>query len=358
MPPKKAPSVSETPAMKNPSSRSVGAPRKPVSADPKIQARRDASQAKRDAKKASSTAPNSAAGSAASSAAGTGAKKRGRPPLSAKMGTATASGAATVPTFIINTGNNSSLQQLKERTAKSTLGRALKMKLARKELSELKQDKKFGDVDLDSLTTIQIPYRDAKKIFSKDIAMLKYINRVYKMENDGKAPDDISLVELEYRPFSTYDYYVIPYFDPAKKDDDEDEVAQLYRTKVPRSRDVNFSDYLYNKYITPPSNPNRKNYSASVGTGSIRGEGSSGAPSTNRSSVSSKSDAFSPVSDATTTRSSRSSRSSSSRKSKEEWVYDEDTDQLVKVGTRNSSSSSIGKSSSSGGSVAGSRRIS
>jgi hypothetical protein len=202
MPPKKTPSVSATPAMKNASSSGAGAPRKAVSEDPKVQARREAARASY-AKKVSSAA-GSAASSAAGSAAGSAvAKRKGRPPGSGakQMGTATASGAATVanPTFIMNTGDNTTIEKLTEATASATIGRALKKKLARQELAELKQNKKFGEVNPETLTSIQIPYRDAKKYFSKDLAMLKYINYKYKRDNEGKAPEDISLVELEYK---------------------------------------------------------------------------------------------------------------------------------------------------------------
>ncbi len=305
------------------SSLSRGRPRAPVSDDPAIELKREKQRASalkyKEKKKAlaGASAGASAKSTASSTASSIGVKKRGRPPLSAKMGTGTASAMTTVVAPpIINPVNKKEVKA----KALSTIGRAIKGNLARKELAELKQDKKFGDVDLDLLTTIKIPYRDAKKYFSKDLAMLKYINRVYRMENDNKEPDDISLIELEYMPFSNYDYFVIPYFDPKKANDDEDEVAKIYRTKVPRNRDTDYSDYLYNKYITPPSNPNRYNYNAMSGSGSIPMEGNmSGGKrnpfSPNNSSVGSKSDAVSQVSNYPSSNSSNTKRGTNSSNS-------------------------------------------
>jgi hypothetical protein len=408
MPPKKTPSVSATPAMKNASSSGVGAKRAPVSEDPKVQARRDAARESYAKKKASSAAGSAASSAAASSAAGSAvAKKKGRPPGSGakQMGTATASGAATVanPTFIMNTGNNTTIEKLTEATASATIGRALKKKLARQELAELKQNKKFGVVDEELLTSIQIPYRDAKKFFSKDLAMLKYINYKHKRDNDGQAPEDISLVELEYIPFANYDYFLLYYSVPEPNErDSTNEQGYEYRTKVPRNRDTDYSDYLYNKYITKGV----MDYEYGRGSGSIPAEGDlpggkKNPYSSNKSSVGTKSDAVSAYEDSSDFKSSKSSKKglpspswsvsssisskkgtnssnssdsymtaelkrfrrdkaagkypSSSSSSKESLVYDEDLDTFVSK--KRGSSKSIGKGSSSSSKVAGSRRL-
>jgi hypothetical protein len=331
MPPKKEPSASASPATRA----RAGAKIAPVSDDPKIQARRDAQRASYAKKKSVSTATstaNSLAPSTATSRAGSssppGAKKRGRPP---KAGTATASGATTVanPTFVMTTGGNASLQKLNEEVASSTIGRAIKNKLARTKLAELKYDREIDKYVKRFNTRINIPYKDAIKYFSKDKRMMRYLEDKYNYDN----LNDDSVVDFIYKPYSTYDLFEFSYRKKGSK------YSSNYRTKVPRSRDVDYSDYLYNKYITKGV----QDYDASSGSGSIRGEGSSGAVSSNMFPVGTKSDAISPFS-------ASSSGSLLKGLPTPTWSVSSSSSPVIRFRNARSVSSSVKSSSSSNGS--------
>ena len=357
----------------NSSSFGIGRPRGPVSDDPAIELKRERQRAAalkyREKKKLGAGAGEGAG--ASSTSIYVNAKKRGRPPLNTKMGTGTASAMTTVVApAIINPVKKSPVKRPVTRTESkrikkeplSIIGRAIKGNLARKELAELKQDKKIGVVDTKELTTIEIPYRDAKKYFSKDKAMLRYIYQMHKYNNRGEEPDDISTVTMEYKPYDEYDYFALPVVTPAPTEKDKDnEEFKLYRTKIPRMRDESYSDYLYNKFIYP-NYVDRHNVSS--GSGSI---GSN--VSANRSIMSNKSDEPYPISDWTSsssnsskigTNSSNRYKSSSSSKSEYTQGSDGSDGEMVRRRAKfsSSSSSSIGKASSSSGSkVAGSKPL-
>lgn len=388
MPPKKDTTAS-TAASSSSIKRSVGRPRKAESEDPatalKQQKARE-SAAKYRAKKKAMSVGNSAASS-----------------VNTAAGSTTLSGAPTglaQNTFLIDRGSNSGVvRKMRETEASSTIGKAIKNKLARTKLGELRYDRTM-EADKGKLFEIEIPYKDAKKYFSKDKRMMKYMQMNYGGD-DGSAPADEEGIPLLYKPYSTYDFFEFGYYDEKGGNSSNSTANKTYRTKVPRSRDVDYSDYLYNNFITIGDN---KDYSPDFGSGGIRGEGSSGAASSNKSMVGTKSNDIGQVSFSTTKSSSSSNpvfkvknaRSASSspavsRKSgntsnssdswattdrkrfrrnklagkydsstsssKQSFVYDEDLDMLVpKKKASSNSGSSLGRgSSSSSKKIAGSR---
>ena len=387
MPPKKDKS-SPVAASSSSIKRSVGRPRKAESEDPatalKQQKARE-SAAKYRAKKKAMSVGNSAASS-----------------VNTAAGSTTLSGAPTglaQNTFLIDRGSNAGVyKKMRETEASSTIGKAIKNKLARTKLGELRYDRSMGG-DKGELFDIEIPYKDAKKYFSKDKRMMKYMQMNYGGK-DGSPPADEEGIPLQYKPYSTYDFFEFSYYDEKGGNNSSSTANKTYRTKVPRSRDVDYSDYLYNNFITIGDN---KDYSPDFGSGGIRGEGSSGAASSNKSMVGTKSNDIGQVSFSTTKSKSSSSpvfkvknaRSASSspavsRKSgntsnssdswattdmkrfrrnklagkydsstsssKQSFVYDEDLDMLVpKKKASSNSGSSLGRGSSSDKKIAGSR---
>lgn len=391
MPPKKDTSAASAAAAASSSSikRSVGRPRKPVSEDPVIalkQQRQRESAAKYRAKIKAASVGNSAASS-----------------VNTAAGSATLSGAPTLGqnTFIVDRGSISGVvKKMREEEASSTIGKAIKNKLARTKVAELKYDRSMGG-DKGELFDIEIPYKDAKKYFSKDKRMMKYMQMNYGGK-DGSPPADEEGIPLRFKPYSTYDFFEFGYYDEKGGNNSSSSANKTYRTKVPRSRDVDYSDYLYNNYITIGEN---KDYSPDFGSGGIRGEGSSGAASSNKSMVGTKSNDIGQVSFSTTKSSSssnpvikvRNARSvssspavsrksgntsnssdswattdmkryrrnklagkydSSTSSSKQSFVYDEDLDMLVaKKKASSNTGSSLGRGSSSDKKIAGSRRL-
>jgi len=392
MPPKKDKS-SPVAASSSSVKRGQGRPRNPVSDDPayelKKQKQRE-SAAKTAAKKKAMSVGNSAASS-----------------VNTAAGSTTLSGAPTglaQNTFLIDRGSNAGVaRRMIETEASSKIGKAIKDKLARTvartKLGELRYDKTM-EGDKGELFDIEIPYKDAKKYFSKDKRMMKYMQMNYG--EDGKPPADEEGIPLLYKPYSTYDFFEFSYYDEKGGNSSNSTANKTYRTKVPRSRDVDYSDYLYNNFITIGKN---KDYSYEVGSGGIRGEASSGAASSNKSMVGTKSNDIGQVSFSTTKSSSSSNpvfkvknaRSASSspavsRKSgntsnssdswattdrkrfrrnklagkydsstsssKESFVYDEDLDMLVpKKKASSNTGSSLGRGSSSDKKIAGSKRF-
>ena len=391
MPPKKDTSC-DCAASSSSVKKGQGRPRNPVSDDPayelKKQKQRE-SAAKSAAKRKAMSVGNSAASS-----------------VNTAAGSTTLSGAPTglaQNTFLIDRGSNSGVARRMERSeASSKIGKAIKDKLARTvartKVGELRYDRTM-EGDKGELFDIEIPYKDAKKYFSKDKRMMKYMQMNYGGD-DGSAPADEEGIPLRFKPYSTYDFFEFGYYDEKGGNSSSSTANKTYRTKVPRSRDVDYSDYLYNNFITIGKN---KDYSPDFGSGGIRGEGSSGAASSNKSMVGTKSNDVGQVSFSTTKSSSSSSpvmkvrnaRSvssspasskksgntsnssdswattdrkrfrrnklagkydSSTKSSKESFVYDEDLDMLVAKKKASSNSSSLGKGSSSSKTIAGSKR--
>jgi hypothetical protein len=391
MPPKKdkPTSVASSVASSTASSKPRGKPRNPVSDDAAYELKKQKgreSAAKYRAKQKAMSMGNSAASS-----------------VNTAAGSTTLSGAPTglaQNTFLIDRGSIAGVaKKLEQNEASSIIGKAIKNKLARKKVGELKYDNLMGG-GKDGLFDIEIPYKDAKKYFSKDKRMMKYMMMNYGDYKKNIPPADEEGIPLRFRPYSNYDYFEFSYYDEANNVSNASSTANKnYNTKVPRSRDVDYSNYLYNNFITIGKN---KEYEPSVGSGSIRGEGEIGAASSNKSMVGSISGDIGQVSFSTTKSSSSSnpvfkvrnarsvSSSPASRKkgtnssdssdslmtasmkrfrkdkaagkyasstssSKESFVYDEDLDMLVVK--KKASSNSIGKGSSSSGKVAGSRRF-
>jgi len=282
MPPKKDKPTSVASSTAS-SKRSVGRPRKAESEDPAIalkQQKARESAAKYRAKKKAMSMGNSAASS-----------------VNTAAGSTTLSGAPTglaQNTFIIDRGSIAGVAKKLERSeASSIIGKAIKNKLARTKVAELKYDRTMGSFK-DGLFSIEIPYKDAKKYFSKDKRMMKYMMMNYGDYKKNIPPADEEGIPLKFRPYSNYDYFEFSYYDEANNVSNASSTAnKVYNTKVPRSRDIDYSDYLYNNFITIGNN---KDYDASAGSGGIRHEGSSGAASSNKSMVGAKSDDIGQVS--------------------------------------------------------------
>jgi hypothetical protein len=275
MPPKKdkPTSVASSVASSTASSkRSVGRPRKAESEDPAIalkQQKARESAAKYRQKKKAMSMGNSAASS-----------------VNTAAGSTTLSGAPTglaQNAFIIDRGSIAGVaKKLEQNEASSKIGKAIKNKLARTKVAELKYDRTMGSIK-DGLFSIEIPYKDAKKYFSKDKRMMKYMMMNYGDYAKNIPPADEEGIPLQFRPYSNYDYFEFSYYDEANNKSNASSTANKnYNTKVPRSRDVDYSDYLYNNFITIGNN---KDYEPSAGSGGIRHEGSSGAASSNKSMV-------------------------------------------------------------------------
>lgn len=269
MPPKKASS-----------SASVGRPRSAVSDDPALELKRQKqreSAAKYRAKRKATSANNIPLGQSQSQS---------------YMGSSEASQNSTALAMSSHIMNND--KEMRQSEASSLIGKAIKNKLARTKVAELKYDRAM-DTDKGATTDIEIPYKDAKKFFSKDKRMMKYMNM-----NLGSNPAEEEGISITYKPFSTYDYFEYNYYDQSKANNSSSSANKIYRTKIPRSRDVDYSDYLYNKFVKK----SEEIYKGGKGSGNIRGEGSSGAASANKSSVGAKSSMSSSKSSASSSKSS------------------------------------------------------